>query len=1302
MVAFDEVWPADLPDLRPLRLNLRRSCGRIPARSRVRSTGRNTASGASPRGDDEGESFGGPVFLMPMHRQGRGIEGREAVLFAEPPPLKREDEKVAMSRDRYCFRDENRYGKSLEGKDNSGDWDGDDSMCARRKWARCKLSETGVETWRWEWSPEARMMLGKLALWKGALLVSRTQTVLTVFGLGMAGRVVVEGAPYPRGLMIEAYVPASSETCELFLSVEDLKFLFRNDPDNMWVGQKGNMVLEVVKMLYFDYTLETEVLDASSPSGVCFKSCHYSDRAPWACLDSRRDSDFDLHWERRRNGRDSEGEAPTGVGLSGGARSTVKACVPDERAVWITQRLQVRSTQNLVDADIGAIARGSGSDGGKGGRDGSDGDSVDFGAGATKIIRDRAVKTPRKNGAALKACREPCEISSSHAMRTRRKADQVSKRGPTGATGRVKAGAQVRVRAFVIRVEQYKEERRHAEEAKEAKLQAWLAIKKRFRGLTLGTVVRVSGRLLALMVYEFPDQPGNLQVKFTNPRSGETYRVNLGFRLVSGFARRNLSVTSSPEDWTLGERRRIIKTAIKKTCALLGTEEEDAREIGHVAAGRNIDLSDAPPAGSLDNAALVNRVGECSLHVSTKAPHCSGNRGIDVRCRSRGRGFYYVVRCLGRSSTAARTREASTASRGFTRPRNDHQLQQSCPKDHRSCSLYERLPVRDSSTEFAGLPPSTAAFAESGGHAQGRELQNGDGDQVCAPPVFDSPPSGDPSNRAALSTRKSATGGGSQTANSPEVSESLAANACRSGAPLRRIQPRRDCGRGRRLCGGIARVGDARGIFCLLRGDWVGSEQDFLLDWYHSSGFRPSGHGPVEPHTTFTLQLSAQDLALVTEGTGLMIVAEETSKRARTGDDTFCVPKNEVVDRTSVATELWAGTPRSETTSGPEIPSRAAMIDSRLPEERNAASLFSPPGERAPGGGNFLQPGVATVGSGMLLESEAWERVAREVLRKCFWRSAESSIEDQPIVNSRANFDNTTSEPQQRSLEQYIVSQVSRPGPSSTRTVLGEARRGSVPSDGVAAADVRLALGTCIFRRVIKVAGSGILPMYLLVVVSQWHDALVVRCYDFISGESRQAESPDPAKDSALISEFEKLSRVERDMQLQVMLDDLIVFDDSDNSSIGDENVNNPPQKESNRDSAQVSWAVKFADGGAASIVIDDAGRDLYDAQVEEQMAAAAAQVEKRREETQRVQRAAREKDRRARERQSKRDAKRREAQAKSRRGGAKGSKGANAGWSRKTHGGGRTNERGTEESESDHSSSGDASSVDGDHRDGR
>lgn len=44
--------------------------------------------------------------------------------------------------------------------------------------------------------------------------------------------------------------------------------------------------------------------------------------------------------------------------------------------------------------------------------------------------------------------------------------------------------------------------------------------------------------------------------------------------------------------------------------------------------------------------------------------------------------------------------------------------------------------------------------------------------------------------------------------------------------------------------------------------------------------------------------------------------------------------------------------------------------------------------------------------------------------------------------------------------------------------------------------------------------------MYLLVVVSQWHESLVVRCYDFLSGVTREAERLHPERDAALILEF--------------------------------------------------------------------------------------------------------------------------------------------------------------------------------------
>lgn len=47
------------------------------------------------------------------------------------------------------------------------------------------------------------------------------------------------------------------------MSVDELERLFLDDPEKMWVGRKEDMVLELVKMLYFDYTLETEVLGAA-------------------------------------------------------------------------------------------------------------------------------------------------------------------------------------------------------------------------------------------------------------------------------------------------------------------------------------------------------------------------------------------------------------------------------------------------------------------------------------------------------------------------------------------------------------------------------------------------------------------------------------------------------------------------------------------------------------------------------------------------------------------------------------------------------------------------------------------------------------------------------------------------------------------------------------------------------------------------------------------------------------------------------------------------------------------------------
>ncbi|CAM9202600.1 unnamed protein product, partial [Choristocarpus tenellus] len=63
ILAFNEVWPVDIPALRPIHLNITRPCIKDQR---------------------------GPVHLMPMHLHGAGIVGREEHLFPEPPLLKRE------------------------------------------------------------------------------------------------------------------------------------------------------------------------------------------------------------------------------------------------------------------------------------------------------------------------------------------------------------------------------------------------------------------------------------------------------------------------------------------------------------------------------------------------------------------------------------------------------------------------------------------------------------------------------------------------------------------------------------------------------------------------------------------------------------------------------------------------------------------------------------------------------------------------------------------------------------------------------------------------------------------------------------------------------------------------------------------------------------------------------------------------------------------------------------------------------------------------------------------------------------
>lgn len=163
--------------------------------------------------------------------------------------------------------------------------------------------------------------------------------------------------------------------------------------------------------------------------------------------------------------KDPSGQGdPTAFAEAAPAESRIEtrnivSSIPDERAVWVSQRLRIRSTQNLVDADLDVDATPQVS-----GRGGEYGAAVpDAGplqppgneqnqAAIRQRNRNRRVRDASSSGAAV----------ARYGSRTRRNDHALLTRAGTKTVpGSTRTGRKVRVKAFDIRVEEYKEVRRH-------------------------------------------------------------------------------------------------------------------------------------------------------------------------------------------------------------------------------------------------------------------------------------------------------------------------------------------------------------------------------------------------------------------------------------------------------------------------------------------------------------------------------------------------------------------------------------------------------------------------------------------------------------------------------------------------------------------------------------------------------------------------------------------------------------------------------------------------------------------------
>ncbi|GBG29030.1 Hypothetical Protein FCC1311_052522 [Hondaea fermentalgiana] len=160
------------------------------------------------------------------------------------------------------------------------------------------------------------VLLSKLLLLRQGAVLGTQAMVLSVYGMGIAGRIYIKPARFPRHVRIEAYCPRTRQTYSLRVNLSDLEELFADRPHLLEVGHKKSLCRALLDMVYMD----EEVMQ------LCIARKRQPERRQ--VLQSRRQRREARALEQTRLERISRGEdvdgllaqARVGTGESTGAR----------------------------------------------------------------------------------------------------------------------------------------------------------------------------------------------------------------------------------------------------------------------------------------------------------------------------------------------------------------------------------------------------------------------------------------------------------------------------------------------------------------------------------------------------------------------------------------------------------------------------------------------------------------------------------------------------------------------------------------------------------------------------------------------------------------------------------------------------------------------------------------------------------------------------------------------------------------------------------------------------------------------
>jgi hypothetical protein len=106
-----------------------------------------------------------------------------------------------------------------------------------------------------QWSTTFKSLIRRSKLLRKCATISETPCVVTIYGVGINGRVFSDGGSDHRVIYIEAYSIWNSKLNTIALNMVQIKNALAWNPGLFKPGMKAELLATLVKQLYFDYTL---------------------------------------------------------------------------------------------------------------------------------------------------------------------------------------------------------------------------------------------------------------------------------------------------------------------------------------------------------------------------------------------------------------------------------------------------------------------------------------------------------------------------------------------------------------------------------------------------------------------------------------------------------------------------------------------------------------------------------------------------------------------------------------------------------------------------------------------------------------------------------------------------------------------------------------------------------------------------------------------------------------------------------------------------------------------------------------